>query len=162
VNFLKKKYLNFKRYSEATMDSLFTSEEKKDANSIFINRLKTSYFALAQSGKFAEKSIPVQVQFSPIFASEAVDINGDGNLDLVLGGNLLFSKLKFGRYDSNHVMVLLGDGKGGFEYLGPSQSGLSLKGEIRAIQAMDDYLLIDLRGEGIRIFKYHLSKESSK
>jgi hypothetical protein len=89
-------------------------------------------------------------------------VNGDNNLDLVIGGNLLFSKLKFGRYDSNNGMVLLGDGKGGFEYLSPAQSGLSLKGEIRAIQAMDDYLLIDLKGEGIRIFKYLLSKDSSQ
>lgn len=56
-------------------------------------------------------------------------------------------------------MMLLGDGKGGFEYLSPSQSGLFLKGEIRAIRAMDDYLLIDLKGEGIRIYQYHLSKE---
>lgn len=162
VNFLKKKYLNFKSYSEVTMDSLFTPGQREGANSIFINRLKTSYFALAQSGKFTEKSLPVQVLFSPVFASEAVDVNGDGNLDLVIGGNLLFSKLKFGRYDSNHGMVLLGDGKGGFEYLNPTRSGLSLKGEIRAILAMDDYLLIDLNGEGIRIYKYHLSKESSQ
>ncbi|MDI1323907.1 MAG: VCBS repeat-containing protein [Algoriphagus sp.] len=160
VNFLKKKYLNFKSFSEATMDNLFTPEQREGANSIFINRLKTSYFALAPSGKFTDKPLPVQVQFSPVFASEAVDLNGDGNLDVVIGGNLLFSKLKFGRYDSNHGMVLLGDGKGGFEYLNPIQSGLSIKGEIRAIQAMDDYLLIDLKEEGIRIYQYHLSKES--
>jgi len=56
-------------------------------------------------------------------------------------------------------MVLLGDGKGEFGYLSPAQSGLVLKGEIRAIVAMDDYLLIDLLGEGIKIYKYHLSKE---
>jgi len=79
---------------------------------------------------------------------------------LIIGGNLLFSKLKFGRYDSNHGMMLLGDGKGGFEYINSIQSGLSIKGEIRAIQAMDDYLLIDLKGEGIRIYQDHLSKES--
>ncbi len=159
VNFLKKKYLNFKSFSEATMDDLFTPQEREGANSIFVNRLKTSYYALAPSGKFAEKSLPVQVQFSPVFASEAVDINGDGNLDLVIGGNLFNTKLKFGRYDSNHGMILLGDGKGGFEYINSIQSGLSIKGEIRAIQAMDDYLLIDLKGEGIRIYQYHLSKE---
>jgi hypothetical protein len=117
---------------------------------------------LAPSGKFSEKELPVQVQFSPVFASVAADVNGDNQLDLVIGGNLYYSKLKFGRYDSNHGMVLLGNGKGGFQYLNPTQSGLNLKGEIRAIQVLDDNLLIDLKGEGIKIYRYHLSKESSQ
>lgn len=160
VNFLKKKYLNFKSFSEATMDNLFTAQEREGANSIFINRLKTSYFAMNSSGIFKERALPVQVQFSPVFAAEAADVNGDNNLDLVIGGNIFHSKLKFGRFDSNDGMILLGDGKGGFEYLNPMQSGLSIKGEIRAIKAIDDYLLIKLNGEGIRIYQYHLSKES--
>lgn len=120
-----------------------------------------AYF-LWYGGKFTERALPVQVQFSPVFGLEAVDVNGDNNLDLVIGGNLFNSKLKFGRYDSNHGMILLGDGKGGFEYLTPTQSGFSVKGEIRAIQAMDDYLLINLKGDGIRIYQYHLSKGSIK
>jgi enediyne biosynthesis protein E4 len=161
VLFLKKRYLDFKSFSEVKMDNLFTTEELKDSRSIFINRLETSYYVLDQSGKFQSKSLPVQAQFSPVYASASTDLNGDGNLDLVFGGNLFDTKLKFGRYDANPGMVLLGDGKGGFEAYSSVQSGLSLKGEIRKIEILGEYLLIYLKDDGIYLFQHHLSKESS-
>jgi enediyne biosynthesis protein E4 len=162
VNFLKKKYLNFKTFSEATLDNLFTPEERKGANSIYIPQLTTAYFVLGENGKFSEKTLPIQLQFSPVFAMADPDVNGDGNPDLVAGGNLYDTKLKFGRYDANHGMILLGDGKGGFEHLSPLQSGLSIKGEIRNIKVMDDYLLIQVKDRGIYIFRYHISKDSTQ
>ncbi len=162
VLFLKKRYLDFKSFSEVKMDNLFTPDERKDSRSIFINRLETSYFALDPNGKFQSKNLPLQAQFSPIFASAAADLNGDGNLDLVLGGNLFDTKLKFGRYDANHGLIFLGDGSGGFKSLSSSESGLSLKGEIRKIEVLGEYLLFYSKDDGIQLLKYHLSKEPSQ
>jgi hypothetical protein len=162
VNFLKKKYLNFKSFSEATLADLFTPEEREGAQSIFINRLKTSYYGMNASGKFTERALPIEVQFSPVYASAALDLDGDGFLDLIIGGNEFDVKLKFGRYDSSQGAVLLGDGKGGFKYLNPAQSGLSLKGEIRAIKSSDDLIFIYLKDQGVNIFQRHLSKEISQ
>lgn len=162
VNFLKKKYLNFKSFSEATLSDLFTPEEREGSHSIFINRLKSSYYGMNSSGKFTERALPIEVQFSPVYASNALDLNGDGFLDLVLGGNEFDVKLKFGRHDSSHGAVLLGDGKGGFTYLHPAHSGLSLKGEIRGIKYSDDFVFFYLKDQGVNIFQRHLSKEISQ
>ncbi|MDP3200530.1 MAG: VCBS repeat-containing protein [Algoriphagus sp.] len=162
VLFLKKRYLDFKSFSEVKMENLFTQEERKDSRSTFINRLETSYYVLDQSGKFQSKPLPVQAQFSPVFASVFKDLNGDGNPDLVLGGNLFDAKIKFGRYDANHGLVFLGDGMGGFKALSSVQSGLSLKGEIRKIEVFGEYLLFYLKGDGIYLFRHHLSKELSQ
>ncbi|WP_332912967.1 hypothetical protein [Algoriphagus boritolerans] len=76
VLFLKKRYLDFKSFSEVKMDELFTPEERKDSRSIFINRLETSYFVLGQNGKFQPKSIPLESQFSPVFAAASADLDG--------------------------------------------------------------------------------------
>ncbi len=97
-----------------------------------------------------------------MYASAALDLDGDGFLDLIIGGNEFDVKLKFGRYDSSQGAVLLGDGKGGFKYLNPAQSGLSLKGQIRAIKSSDDLIFIYLKDQGVNIFQRHLSKEISQ
>ena len=159
VNFLKKRYLDFKSFSEVKLDNLFTVEERKDASSIFINRLETSYFVLNADGKFISKPLPIQAQFAPVFASEKGDFNADGNLDLILGGNLLDAKLKFGRYTANHLQVLLGDGKGNFTPLTAVQSGMSLRGETRAIKFSRGFLFVKQKGQGIDIFRNLSSKD---
>ncbi len=162
VNFLKKRYLDFKSFSQVKFDELFTPEERNDSRSIFINRLETSYLVLGPSGRFESKPLPIEAQFSPVFSLESADLNGDGYEDLILGGNLLDTKLKFGKLDALHGLVLLGNGKGEFKPLTAKESGLGLRGEIRGITQVGNYLAIHLKNRGLHLYQSHLSKESSK
>ncbi|WP_317195087.1 VCBS repeat-containing protein [Algoriphagus oliviformis] len=162
VLFLKKRYLDFKSFSEVKMDELFTPEERKDSKTIQINTLETSYFALGPDGKFQRKSLPIQAQVAPVFAAASADVDGDGNLDLVFGGNLFDTKLKFGRYDASHGSVFLGDGKGGFQALTSAVSGISLRGEVRKVEALGNSLLFYTKDDGIQLYTYHLSKDESQ
>jgi hypothetical protein len=159
VLFLKKRYLDFKSFSDVKMDALFTPEERKGSKSIAVNNLSTSYFALTPDGKFQSRKLPLAAQFSPVFAAASADLDGDGNLDLLFGGNLFDTKLKFGRYDANHGSVFLGDGAGGFREVSPKQSGLSIKGELRKIDIQGDRILFYIKDQGIQQYTYHLSKE---
>lgn len=158
VLFLKKRYLDFKSFANVKMSELFTPQERQGANSIFINRLETSYFVRNESGKYQAKALPIQAQFSPVYASEAVDMNGDGNLDMVLGGNNDYGKLYFGKYDANHGTVLLGDGKGQFTFVNKSAAGLDLRGSVRKITARKDLLIIYLDNYTVSIYSLHPSK----
>ena len=72
-------------------------------------------------------------QLSPVFGILPHDINQDGNLDLILGGNLYGTRVKFGRYDSSKGEVFLGDGKGGFNSMPYNKSGIFTNGEVRDI-----------------------------
>lgn len=159
VLFLKKRYLDFKSFSGVKMADLFTADERKDSKSIQVNTLETSYFVLGSNGKFETKKLPLQAQFAPVFAAAQADLNGDGNPDLIFGGNLFDTKLKFGRYDANHGSVFLGDGTGGFRPLSPLESGLSVKGELRKITVIGDRILFYTKDRGIQQYAYHLSKE---
>ena len=158
VLFLKKRYLDFKSFSNVKMSELFTPEERRNSNSIFINRLETSYFVKDESGKFVSKALPIQAQFSPVYASEAVDVNGDGNLDMVLAGNIGYGKLYFGKYDANQGVVLLGNGKGQFSNVEKSKSGLNLQGNVRKIIADKELMFIYLDESKVSIYTLHPSK----
>ncbi|MBN7814720.1 VCBS repeat-containing protein [Algoriphagus sp. YJ13C] len=159
VNFLKKRYLDFKSFATVKSDEIFTAEEREGAKKISINNLGTSLFVQNQVGKLVQKELPIQFQFSPVFASAYLDVDGDGNKDLVIAGNMNQTKLRYGKYDANHAMVFLGDSKGNFTYLPKILSGLSIKGDTRKIVQIDDNLLFLVKGEGLKSVLIHSSKE---
>ena len=89
------------------------------------------------NGKFLVKSLPIQSDFSPVYAISANDFNGDGNIDLLLCGNIENVRIRIGKIDANYGVLLLGDGKGNFKYANQLESGLSLRGSVRDILKLD-------------------------
>ena len=56
-----------------------------------------------------------------------------GILDVILAGNFFGTRVKYGRYDANKGLLLIGDGKGSFEPVTTQDSGLNIDGEVRDI-----------------------------
>jgi len=83
---------------------------------------------------FNLKPLAVQAQVAPVYGVEHADLNGDGHVDLMLGGNMLEVKPEVGRMDALQGLVLTGDGKGNFTPLNSLQSGLKLEGEVRHVR----------------------------
>jgi hypothetical protein len=87
--------------------------------------------------------------------SETIDINQDGIIDLILGGNLSGVKPEIGKSDASFGEVLIGNGDGTFRYLPNAQHQLKLSGEIRAISRLNDQkLLIVKNNSAAEIWKY--------
>jgi hypothetical protein len=53
-----------------------------------------------------------------------------------LAGNFFGTRVKYGRYDANRGVLLLGDGKGNFDPVNNFESGLNIDGEVRDIMAV--------------------------
>ena len=84
------------------------------------------------------------------------DFDGDGNQDIILGGNFYGVIPKIGRYDASYGNYLQGDGKGNFKDIEPRKSGWSLSGEIRAMKMMaigDNVAVIVARNNGSVLVK---------
>jgi enediyne biosynthesis protein E4 len=131
--FLKKKFIEYKTYSTATITDLFTTEQLKDAKLLKAETMKTVY--LENNGKdgFKGKELPIQAQYAPVYGIVTGDFNGDGKKDILVGGNNSWTRIKFGRYAANHGVLLTGDGSGNFKYVPQSESGLKLKGNLRSL-----------------------------
>ena len=75
-----------------------------------------------------------------------MDVNNDGYIDLVIGGNNFGFPPMMGRLDASFGNILLNDGKGNFISQETNVSGLELRGEIRDIQIIKstgkDFLMV--------------------
>ncbi len=130
---LKKKFLAYDKYSTATITDLFTPEQLKDAKVLKSEILETVY--LENTGKgFTLKKLPVEAQYAPVYAIASFDANGDGKKDLVLAGNNSWTRIKFGHYSGSTGTMLIGKGKGVFEYIPQWKSGLNIRGDVRSME----------------------------
>ena len=77
------------------------------------------------------------VQLSSVNAIHCMDINNDGKIDIVSGGNQFDFLPQLERLDASMGDVLINDGKGNFKWIEPSQSGLNLRGQLRDIEEID-------------------------
>jgi hypothetical protein len=77
--------------------------------------------------------LPTEAQFSSLFGMVAEDVDGDGNLDVVINGNDYGTEVSVGRYDALNGLVLKGDGKGSFTPLSILQSGVYIPGNGKAL-----------------------------
>ncbi len=134
---LKKKFLKYDSYKDQTIDQVFTPEEMKGAIRLDAYELSSGVFLNSGKGSFTFQSLPVEAQFSRMYAILVEDFDNNGTKDILMAGNLYRTKPEVGRYDASYGALMLGDGKGKFNYVSPAVSGLQIDGEVRDLQLLD-------------------------
>ena len=135
---IKKKNLNYSDYSKKTFQELFAKEVVDNSIQKTVN-IQESVIAINKgNGKFEIKALPKEVQFSCVNSISALDVNKDGILDLILGGNQYEFKPQFSRLDANYGSVLLGNKNETFSWIPYNQSGFFIKGEVKQIKIIKD------------------------
>ena len=131
---IKKKNLSYADYATKTFQELFVKEVVDNSIQRIVNRQESVVAINKGNGNFEIKVLPKEVQFSSVNAICTLDINKDGILDLLLGGNQYEFKPQFGRLDANYGSVLLGTKKGSYIWMPSTTSGFFLKGEVKHIK----------------------------
>jgi hypothetical protein len=132
---LKKKFLAYKDYANATIHDLFSEDQLKDAGVLKAEMLQTLYLENTAHG-FIQHALPIEAQYSPVYAIAAADLNNDGKKDLLLAGNNTWTRIKFGRYQDNHGQLFLNTGSSSFKYLPQFESGLNIRDNVRSINGI--------------------------
>ncbi len=133
---LKKKFLEYKQYANATINEVFSKEQLKDAGVLKTTTMQTVYLENQGNKGFVQHALPMQAQYAPVYAIVTNDFTGDGKQDILLAGNNTWTRIKFGRYSANHGVLLAGDGTGRFTYVPQRKSGLALKGNVRSMAVL--------------------------
>lgn len=115
------------------MDDLWNKKDRENAIMLQATDMQTSYIENLGNGRFAIKPLPVAAQTAPVYGMMAEDINGDGNLDLLMVGNDYQMEPYSGRHDAFNGLCLQGDGKGNFCTLPLQKSGFFVKGDAKGL-----------------------------
>ena len=102
---------------------------------------------------FTMKELPWQAQTSPIYSIASSDFDNDGDLDIILGGNLYSVKPEVGRYDASYGTLLLNNGNMDFS-AADADKGFSIPGEIRDFLIMDNTVIISRNRDKVLQINY--------
>jgi enediyne biosynthesis protein E4 len=131
---LKKENLKHSDYADKTIQQLFSGEVIKRSEVKQFNYSSSVLAINDGKGGFRVEALPQMLQLSSVNAIALEDVNEDGRLDMIVGGNRFGFPPQFGRLDAGYGHVLLNEGKGKYRWIGGQESGVSLRGEIRTIE----------------------------
>ncbi len=153
--FLKKKFLEYHDYADATIHDLFSPDQLRDAGPLKAETLSTVWLQNRGDSGFALRTLPTEAQYGPVYAIATTDVDGDGKPDLILAGGNQWTRIRFGRYRADHGILLLNDGKGNFHYAPQSRSGLRLRDDVRdVIDLGGKQLIFGINDGPICIYNY--------
>jgi hypothetical protein len=151
------KFQNYKTYAVATMDDLFSPEQKKGSLRLQASNLESSFLRNEGRGKFTISKLPLQAQISVLTGMSVDDFDGDGNLDVVINGNDFGTDVSVGRYDAFNGLFLKGTGKGTFRPVSILKSGIFIPGNGKALvklKGLSKCLLVASQNKGpLKIFE---------
>jgi enediyne biosynthesis protein E4 len=148
--FIKQKFATFDEFARATLADVYGSENLKKSLNYKATNFANCYLENKGNGTFSISPLPNLAQISSVNSIISEDIDGDGNLDLVIAGNLYGSEVETPRNDAGIGLYLRGDGAGHFEPVPARESGLLIRGDVREMAMIR---LGENKGRGIIVAK---------
>jgi enediyne biosynthesis protein E4 len=133
ISAMRMRFRKYKEYSEATFEESFLKSELASAYVLCSEKFESSYIENLGFGKFSIKPLPLEAQFSPVYGMVTDDFNNDGDLDVLLVGNLYASEVNTGQYDASVGLYLSGDGNGNFYSVRAKESGFYADGDAKGM-----------------------------
>ncbi|MEO6527040.1 MAG: VCBS repeat-containing protein [Gemmatimonadaceae bacterium] len=117
------KFPSYGSFADASVTQLFGTEKLKSALHYEADTFASVYLHNVGGGAFTSSPLPMLAQISPIRAILPFDVDGDGNLDVLVAGNLFDTEPNTPKADAGNGLWLRGDGKGHFTPVSPRPSG---------------------------------------
>lgn len=128
--FIKDKYPDYDGFAKASLFEIY--DPNKLANSIqFSATQMRSVMLLNEGGKFKKIDLPERAQIAPIQDFIVKDLNADGNLDLIVAGNMYGTEVETVRQDAGDGLVMIGNGDGTFRAIPSHESGFHASGDVK-------------------------------
>ncbi len=132
---LRDRFPTYASYARASITDIFSPQELAAALTKNVYTFATSLVRNNGDSSFTLIPLPAEAQHAPVYGILATDVDGDGHVDLLLGGNFDGIPPELGgRMAASYGLLLRGDGKGNFTPVDALTSGLLVPGQTRDIQ----------------------------
>lgn len=147
---LRSSYTSYAAYSDVTDQQVIEALPASYVE-LQMNEMRSCYLR-NDEGRLVLVPLPVELQIAPVFAFAVRDLNEDGKLDFVSGGNLSATRSRSGRMTGNTGYTFLGDGNGNFSFVRPEFAGLRCVGDVRAMKWDNNRLIVGVNNAPIQIY----------
>ncbi len=158
---LRKKFTNYQSFADATIETCFDEQQLKQAKSREINELQTMVLE-NKDGALIPHPLPTIAQSAPVYGILADDFDHNGTTDLLLMGNNSRMRLRIGKVDANHGLVLSNDRNWQFSEVPNDKTGLFVRGDVRDVKRVGNTVLIGVCNGRIQAGQLNETKTSSK
>lgn len=153
LKYLSKQFPDYESFKDATIQDIFSENELKSSIQLEANTLSSVILFNEGNFNFKEQPLPFEAQFTPIYAITTSDFDNDGDLDIILGGNLFGVMPEFGRYDASFGNYLENLGNSTFKHY-TTGKGLHIKGQIRDIKVLNNQIFISKNNDSLEVYNY--------
>jgi len=155
---LETKYKTFNDYKDQTIEDIFPQEVLKRSVILYARIMESCIMINSGTGSFNLTPLPVEAQYTPVYAISANDFDNDGITDIILGGNNYKAKPETGIYDAGYGLFIKGTEDGIFESISSLKSGFFTKGEIRDLKLLNvkgtRFIAVAINNDKLEFYKY--------
>jgi len=148
---LKKVFPDFESFKSVSIDEIIPKEKLTKAVTYDVDNLKTVLLINKGGLKFENHPLPKEAQFTNIYAIADADFDHDGDLDIVMGGNLYGVQPDMGIYDASRGLYLENKGNLNFE---PRMNFLDIQGEVRDMKVDGNRLYVNIVNDSLQILTF--------
>jgi hypothetical protein len=152
------KFKKFDDYKNATIEDIFPPEVLQRSVKLNARYMESCVMMNTGQGTFHLTPLPVEAQFSPVYAITADDFDNDGICDILIGGNQYRAKPETGINDGSYGLLLKGDTGGKWTPVSDLKSGIFTKGEIRDLKIMNingkRIIAVARNNDNLQFYKY--------
>lgn len=156
--FIKQKFPNYNSFANANVYDILGRDNIKESVEKNAYTFATTLFE-NRDGEFISKPLDVMAQLSSVNDIIVEDLNKDGNMDMILGGNLYGAEVETQRNDASYGLILLGDGSSNFKTLAAPQTSFFGEGDVKKMipikitKQYTAYIIVQNSGP-LKVFRY--------
>ncbi|GJM29718.1 MAG: hypothetical protein DHS20C17_23530 [Cyclobacteriaceae bacterium] len=154
---IKLKFEDYNSFAQATLEEVYSEGDLESSLHYQAYTFASSYVENLGDGKLSIQQLPNEVQISSINGIVTNDFNGDGNIDLMVAGNLYNAEVETTRNDAGYGNVLLGDGTGNFSPLSYAESGIYIPHDTKDLKLLKGkkglFIVAANNNEALKIFQ---------
>lgn len=146
---LRIQFPTYSAYAAATTSEILAGY-LEESTPLKAENSSSMIFEFTEDGVFEPRGLPLEVQYAPVRDVLVLDVNLDGNQDLLLVGNDYANRAEEGRMNGSRGVMLLGNGDFGFEYVG--DTGFRVRGDARHILQINHHVIVAKNDQPLDVF----------